>query len=636
MKKAILVFLRILAYALLAFGLVLLLAVFWLFKVFPHVSFEELMYQITAPITGTNQSMIVDFIQCVIVPASITLLVTMLCMFLIRKHKRVRYFMRTCIIALSVFCIGFSTSMAFNRLDVLAYYNNQSSDFMEKYYVNPSGVNITFPEQKKNLLLIYLESMEMTYADASVGGSFEENLIPELTQIAQENYNFSGTDSTVLNGAIPLSGTTWTAGALFGSSSGLPLNISINGNLMDQQESFFPDITTMGDILEDNGYRNIFMCGTDAVFGGRELFFKTHGDFEIYDYNYYLKNGSLPSDDYYVFWGFEDSYLLSFAKDKLEEVSQGDQPFNLTMLTVDTHFEDGYRCDLCQDEHGEQYADVMSCSSRQIAAFLSWCKEQDWYENTTIVLTGDHLTMDADFCNNVPGDYQRKVYTAYINSAVEPELADTARSYSTFDTFPTTLAALGAYIEGNCLGLGTNLFSSHSTLLERFGKDEINHNLANAYDFMNRLGKIDTGDFSVLGTITIQAEEMNAYASQDITSEVLSTVHAGEQFEVITEEEKDGVIWYRTRDFQWIAAEDSTVQFEAKDVGEDYLGTLTVMTVIMCRDEPSLNGEIMTSVGNGESYKIIDIQYADGFTWYCAGDGVWIPSEGTWATFEEK
>ena len=37
------------------------------------------------------------------------------------------------------------------------------------------------------------------------------------------------------------------------------------------------------------------------------------------------------------------------------------------------------------------------------------------------------------------------------------------------DIFPTTLACIGARIEGNRLGLGTNLFSEEQTLAEKYG-----------------------------------------------------------------------------------------------------------------------------------------------------------------------
>lgn len=97
-------------------------------------------------------------------------------------------------------------------------------------------------------------------------------------------------------------------------------------------------------------------------------------------------------------------------------------PFNLTMLTVDTHFEDGYECELCPDTFGKnQYANVMACSSKQVKAFVDWVSEQDFAENTTIVISGDHPTMDSDFCENVDSSYVRKVYTTYINPAVQKE-----------------------------------------------------------------------------------------------------------------------------------------------------------------------------------------------------------------------
>ncbi len=67
--------------------------------------------------------------------------------------------------------------------------------------------------------------METTYSDQANGGAFEQDIIPELTQIAQENEDFSGTD-TQLNGGEVFPGSTWTMGAMFSQTSGLPLNVS--------------------------------------------------------------------------------------------------------------------------------------------------------------------------------------------------------------------------------------------------------------------------------------------------------------------------------------------------------------------------------------------------------------------------
>ena len=288
---------------------------------------------------------------------------------------------------------GITVGVTWNGLDVSNYMKGQStySTFIDDNYIDPSSVNITFPEQKRNLIYIFLESMETTYSDVDDGGAFDENVIPELTEIAQTNEDFSGADPK-LNGGYSLAGTTWTMGAMFAQTSGLPLNISISANDMDTQDSFFPGVTT--------------------------LYFHEHGNYEMEDYSYAIENGLIPSD-YKVWWGYEDQKLFEFAKEKLLQLSQGDEPFNLTMLTVDTHFEDGYVCEQCPTEYDTQYSNVMACSSRQVGEFLKWIQQQDFYENTTIVISGDHPTMDSDYCAEIDqeGNYDRRVFTAYINAA---------------------------------------------------------------------------------------------------------------------------------------------------------------------------------------------------------------------------
>ena len=80
-------------------------------------------------------------------------------------------------------------------------------------------------------------------------------------------------------------------------------------------------------------------------------------------------------------------------------------------------------------------------------------------------------------------DYQKKVVNLIINPAVQAE--NTNRRYSTMDLYPTTLAALGANIEGNKLGLGTNLFSNEETLIEKYGLEYVNDELMKISRFYN-------------------------------------------------------------------------------------------------------------------------------------------------------
>lgn len=466
------------------------LSVQWIFRTWSHLSMDELIFHLQSPLEGTNTDMVKEYLIECLAPALVIFVVVILFMIFFRK-KRWFYVFDGVLLIVFILIIGVSINTTVQKLDVDGYLESQGSysEFIDTYYVDPANTMITFPEQKRNLIYIFLESMETTYADTENGGAFEENVIPELTELAQENEDFSG-EVEKLNGAYASTGATWTMGAMFAHTSGLPLNVSIDENNMDTQEHFFPGIITLGDILSEEGYSQTLLIGSDATFGGRRLYFTDHGNYDIIDYPYAIENGMIPQD-HYVWWGYEDYYLFDFAKEKLEELSDQGNPFNLTMLTVDTHFEDGYLCNKCTDTYGaDQYSNVMACSSRQIGEFIQWIQQQDFYENTTVVLVGDHLTMDADYCEDISEEYERKTYVSYINAPVENK-TDITREYATLDLFPTTLAALGAEIDGNRLGLGTNLFSSDQTLTERFGIDQMDKELRKKSKMMEELADID-------------------------------------------------------------------------------------------------------------------------------------------------
>lgn len=99
--------------------------------------------------------------------------------------------------------------------------------------------------------------------------------------------------------------------------------------------------------------------------------------------------------------------------------------------------------------------------------------------------------MDSDFCEDVSATYDRKVYTCYINTAAEVSDPNKKREFCTMDEFPTAIAALGATIDGNRLGMGTNLFSDEETLVEKYGIDRINTEISHKSAFMEELADID-------------------------------------------------------------------------------------------------------------------------------------------------
>lgn len=459
----------------------------WVAANFNGVGFDEILFHLHMPLNGAD-SYVNNYIHKALLPAAGIFLEILIAILFIKlfldmkpalKEKLKVYaspFTRhSTLIGMLIVIVWFSAASyrAQKWFGLYDYIQSslQHSGFFDQEYVDPATVAISFPEKKRNLIYIIMESAESSSQDIQNGGLMEDNLIPEMTQIAKNNISFSQSDLIEGAAVAPLCG--WTMAGIFCESTGLPMkSYSV---MKGSDKKFMPGVTSLGDLLETEGYTNLFMCGSDAEFGGRKKYFEDHGNYQILDYYESINEGRIPSG-YKVSWGFEDQKLYEWAKDELLELSSSGQPFNLTMLTVDTHAQDGYFCELCKNEYDNQYKNVWACASRQIDEFIAWCRQQDFYDNTTIVIAGDHCSMQSDFYEGHDfkmdtGEYDRKVYNVFINPGAKlanPE-REIKRKFTTLDLFPSTLAALGCEIEGDRLGLGVNLFSGESTLSEQYG-----------------------------------------------------------------------------------------------------------------------------------------------------------------------
>lgn len=109
------------------------------------------------------------------------------------RKKRIIFRFTACLWLVSLFCLIFGSYLTNKKLDLIHFLKNENtnSEFIKEHYVDPAEVSITFPEKKRNLIYIYLESMESTYADTQSGGGFEDkNVIPELCELSYENESF--------------------------------------------------------------------------------------------------------------------------------------------------------------------------------------------------------------------------------------------------------------------------------------------------------------------------------------------------------------------------------------------------------------------------------------------------------------
>lgn len=268
---------------------------------------------------------------------------------------------------------------------------------------------------------------------------------------------------------------------MISQNCGIPVISKISDNDYDPGDPYLAGAYSLGQILDVNGYNNVLLKGSDCDFAGTSNFFDCHGNYTIYDYDVAIAEGFIP-EDYKVTWGMEDGKTYEYAKEIIENVSSKQEPFNFVMETVNTHTPDGYLEEGVPELYDDQYSNVITDASVQVVDFINYLKAQDYYDDTTIVVVGDHLSMFDEYFAGIDANYLRTPVNLIINSAVTTDNTIN-RTFSALDMFPTTIAAIGGVIAGDRLGLGTNLYSDQPTLLEKYGFDYVNEELQKSSDF---------------------------------------------------------------------------------------------------------------------------------------------------------
>lgn len=465
----------------------------WFIDTVGEITTEQFMFNLYSPLTGTSEGMVAEIIS---IPVAATALMIVLFLILLLLERDIyisikdtskkiisRKIMKrlTLIISFTMMIGGISYGVYKLKIHELATAYLSSSDYIEKNYRDPRRTQLEFPNKDRNLIHIYLESVETSYLSKELGGYMETNLMPELTELALEGIHFSHNDK--FGGPHQTYGSSWSVASMVNMSSGLPLKVPSARNAYGLDGSFLPGVITIGDILESRGYNQTIMFGADADFGGLTEFFTTHGEFNIFDVKAAREKGLIPPT-YSVWWGFEDDKLYDFAKSELTRLHNEGKPFNFTMETADTHYPDGYMSKNAEKKYDSQYSNVIAYSSQEAVKFIRWIQEQPFYENTTVVITGDHLSMDKNYFKDFDPNYRRSVFNLILNSPVTTDNTKN-REFAPYDFFPTILASMDIKIKGDRLGLGTNLFSNKKTLIERDGLETLSNGLEKKSEFFD-------------------------------------------------------------------------------------------------------------------------------------------------------
>lgn len=358
------------------------------------------------------------------------------------------------------------------------------SKFYEENYIDPKTVRFDFPDKKRNLIVIFVESLETGFLSKSESGAFSEDLMPHVKAMMRDHISFTSLDQAQIYGDYQAYGTDWTIAGIVGQYTGVPLTITFinltgNNHYGDVGDQFLINATSLGDILANAGYHNYLFSGSDGRFSGLNSYFNSHQTPNILDYEYFKNNQQIPQD-YKVWWGIEDRKLYQFTKDKLVEIAK-DGPFFATLLTLDTHPREGYLDEFATREYDTKFKNVLHDADKQLQDFLVWLQTQDFYENTTLVILGDHLFQDNTFFpkdlrikkiskDDVYADREnmekRHCINIFINSKLNPQVSR-ERKYTPFDLFPTLLESIGVSYNAEGLGLGRSLTKGGETLLEK-------------------------------------------------------------------------------------------------------------------------------------------------------------------------
>lgn len=467
---------------------------------FHGVSFQTVLMQMTVPsLNGNIVGSIKIFIQGCLWGAPLFFISLKY-----YKNKNKNYTSKAChSIGMTLLVFVFGCVVLPGAADTVANASDYSTIY-EECYVSPEEVKLTFPKEKRNLLIIYLESVEVAYSGKENGGATDTNYIPYITKLMQtEGQNFKGKNH---EGILPVNGAAFTLGALVSSSSGITYNfpteteykfdanslLSMDNVLVasNLDSKFMDDATTLGDVLHDAGYYNEFICGTEADFAGRSVYYSKH-NYTVYDIEAAINDYSSDKEIVANFDAISDANMYEIVKERINKANSSGKPWNINFLTVNTHQPDGYLCSNCEKTYDSDIENAIVCADNLLNDFILWAQEQDWHKNTTIIILGDHPFMGKNPIIEDVESSARSTVNIFLNSANENIDNMSERQFCQLDMFPTMLSALGVNIEGSKLGLGTDLYSGEPTLIETLGYEYVNNQLGMRSQMHNNIFRIE-------------------------------------------------------------------------------------------------------------------------------------------------
>ncbi len=303
----------------------------------------------------------------------------------------------------------------------------------------------------KNVILISMESTQSFVINQTVNG---QEITPFLNEFIKDSYYFenfyhqtaqgktSDSEFIVENSLYPLS-----RGAVFFTHSG-------------------NEYTATPDILNDNGYFTASLHANNKSFWNRDIMYDSLG----YDRFYSLPDYEVTEENS-VGWGLKD---IDFFEQSIQHLKEMPKPFYAKFITLTNHFpfeldEEDLFIDpyTSNNKTVNNYFPTVRYTDEALKIFVERLKEEGLYEDSIIVLYGDHYGISENH-NKAMGEFLGEEVTPFVSTQLQrvPFIVHipghNGKTISTvagqIDVKPTLLHLLGIDSKNN-IDFGSDLFS---------------------------------------------------------------------------------------------------------------------------------------------------------------------------------
>src|SRR5690606_18845475 len=248
----------------------------------------------------------------------------------------------------------------------------------------------------KNVIMIQMESFQNFLVNLSVDG---QEITPNFNKLVNENYYFDKFYQQVGQG------NTSDAEYVVNTSLYIPPRGAATQMYADRELPSLPKLLKKHDYVSATFHTNV------VEFWNRGELYESLGFDSYYDAKYF-------GDEDTVFFGPSDEVLYRKTLDQLVQLNEADQPFYAQVISMTAHhpytmpaekqlitLPDRYKNTLVGNYLIAQYY-----ADQQLGTFIEDLKENGLWDNSLIVLYGDHLGLPIYSLDNHELELMKEIY----------------------------------------------------------------------------------------------------------------------------------------------------------------------------------------------------------------------------------